>query len=196
MKNQLNFQPNFLNAIFIAVVAVVLTLACSIGGGQQSEANKIVDEANKKLEDTKVLYEKTEGRNTVLFSADIQTLRQFFAYKARMSGEAKSIVADYEKIAETMKDVSKQYDDISRMNLNEKYKDYAKLKSNEFAKRAEAITIRKGNAQAFNDIDDPRAMTAKFKENNAKSDQLFKDAEDIATKAKKIEEENKDVFKS
>ena len=87
------------------------------------------------------------------------------------------------------------YDDISRMKLNEKYKDYAKLKSDEYAKRAEAVNIRKGNAQAFMEIDDPNTMLAKFDENNSKSDRLFKDAEDIGAKAKKIEEENKEIFK-
>ena len=191
MKNQ-----NKINAIFIAVIALAIGLACSgSAGNQQAEANKIVDQANKKLDDAKTLYEKTETRNTALFSQNIQTLQQLFAYKAKMGGEAKSIVGDYEKVVEMLKDVSKQYDDISRMNLNEKYKDYAKLKSDEFAKRAEAVDIRKGNAQAFTEIDDPRTMTAKFDENNAKSDRLFKDAEDMGAKAKKMEDENKDIFK-
>jgi hypothetical protein len=94
-----------------------------------------------------------------------------------------------------MKEISRMYDDISRMKLNEKYKDYAKLKSDEYAKRAEAVNIRKGNAQAFMEIDDPNTMLAKFDENNSKSDRLFKDAEDIGAKAKKIEEENKEIFK-
>ena len=113
-----------------------------------------------------------------------------------MGNEAKSIVADYEKVSDSLKDIAKQYDEISRLNVDEKYKDYAKLKSDEFAKRAEAVGVRKGNAQAFAEIDDPRILTSKFQENNTKSDKLFKDAEDIAAKAKKIEEDNKEIFKS
>jgi hypothetical protein len=45
------------------------------------------------------------------------------------------------------------------------------------------------------EIDDPRTMMTKFDENNSKSDRLFKDAEDMGAKAKKMEEENKDLFK-
>ena len=188
-------QTNQLNALFIVIIAVFIGLACSSSGGSQvEEANKAVDAANKKLDEAKDLYAKTEERNTKLFSTNIQTVRQLQYYKANMGGEAKAIVADYEKVSEMLKDVSKQYDNISRMNVTDKYKDYAKLKSDEFAKRSEAINIRKGNAQAFAEIDDPKTMIAKFDENNAKSDRLFKDAEDMSAKAKKMEED-KDLFK-
>ncbi len=188
---------NKLNAIFIAVIALALGLACSggSGGSQQTEANKLVDQTNAKLEEAKTLMAKTEARNTALFSANIQTVQQLQIYKMRMSDEAKEVVGDYEKVSEMLKDVSRQYDNISRMDLDAKYKDYAKLKSDEFAKRADAVNIRKGNAQAFMEIDDPKTMTAKFDENNSKSDRLFKDAEDMGVKAKKIEEENKDLFR-
>lgn len=187
-------QLNKLNAIFIAIFGIALIVACG-GGMQTEEANKVVDAANKKLDDGKVLYDKTEDRNKKLFSADVRTVRELQYYKEDRKDEAKSIVADYEKTVEIMKDVSRQYDDISRMNLDEKYKEYAKLKSDEYLKRAEAINIRKGNAQAFMEIDDYKTMTTKFEDNNAKSERLFKDADEIASKAKKIEEDNKEIFR-
>lgn len=189
MKNQ-----NKINAIFIIVFALIIGLACS-DGNQIEEANKIVDQANKKLDEAKELFAKTETRNTALFSTTIQTVGQLKTYKSNKNGEAKSIVGDYEKVSEILKDVSRQYDEVSRLNVSDKYKDYARLKSDEFAKRSEAINIRKGNAQAFIEIDDPSVMTAKFDENNAKSDRLFKDAEEMSAKTKKMEEENKDLFR-
>ena len=190
----MNLKNKF-NATLIMIGAFLLVIGCS-SSDQQAEANKIVDTANKKLDDTKELYSKVETRNGELFKANIQTIPQLIAYKSKMSGEAKSIVSDYEKVTENLKDIAKQYDEISRLNVNEKYKEYAKLKSNEFATRADAVGIRKGNAQAFAEIDDPRILIKKFEENNTKSDKLFKDAEDIASKAKKIEEDNKEIFKS
>lgn len=190
MKNQ-----NKLNAIFIIIVAIAVSLGCSGTSSQTEEANKVVDAANKKLDEAKELFAKTEGRSTALFRANVKTIQQLQAYKNNKSGEAKSIVGDYEKVSEMLKDVSKQYDEISRMNVGEKYKGYAKLKSEEFAKRAEAINIRKDNAQAFMEIDDPNTMMTKFDDNNSKSDRLFKDAEEMGAKAKKMEEENKDIFK-
>jgi len=189
MKGQNKF-----NAIFIMIVAAIVGLACS-GAAQTGEANILVDRANKKLDEAKELYAATETRNANLFDANVNTVSQLQDYKATHNDEAQSIVGDYEKVSGMLKDVSRQYDDISRLNLSEKYKDYARLKSDEYAIRAEAVGVRKGNAQAFMEIDDPSAMMTKFDENNSKSDRLFKDAEDIAAKARKMEEENKELFK-
>jgi len=187
---------NKLNTLVILFAAFTFVIGCSCSGGkQQAEANKIVDSGNKKLEETKDAISEVEARDTSLFSANIQTVNQLRGYKVIASTEAKSIVAEYERITDSLKDIAKQYDEISRLNVDEKYKEYAKLKSDEFAKRAEAVGVRKGNAQAFAEIDDPRILLAKFDENNTKSDRLFKDAEDIAGKAKKIEENNKEIFK-
>ncbi len=188
-------KQNKVNTIFIVLIAIAIGLACGGGANQTVEANKIVDQANQKLDEAKDLYEKTEKRNKDLFSVNIQNDRQLQSYKFLKNDEAKSIVAEYERTSGMLKDISRQYDDVSRLNLDEKYKDYAKLKSDEYIKRAEAVNIRKGNAQAFAEIDDPKTMLAKFDENNTKSDKLFKDAEDIGARAKKIEDENKDIFK-
>jgi hypothetical protein len=187
-------RQNKSNAIFIILIAVAIGLACG-SAEQTEEANKMVEQANRKLDESKELYAKTEKRNRELFSAKITDLAQLDNYKRLKGDEAKSIADDYERVARMLKEVARQYDDISRLNLPEKYKDYAKLKSDEYAKRAEAVSARKGNAQAFREIDNPDTMLAKFDENNMKSDRLFKEAEDIAAKAKKVEEEHKEVFK-
>lgn len=185
---------NKLNAILAIVITAFVALACS-GGSEQGEANKIVAEANKKLEEARTLMVKTEARNKTLFSANIQTNGQLQAYKDRMGSEAREIVADYEKVSETLKDISKKYDDVSRMKVSDKYKEYTRIKSEEFAKRADAVAVSKGNAQAFAEIDDAKTMLSKFNENNEKAEKLFKEAEELGSKAKKIEEENKDLFK-
>ena len=187
---------NKLNTVFIILAAAALALACSGGGDQLAEANKRVDEANKKIDEVNELIKKTEAQNQILFGANIQTVAQLNYYKDRMRGTAKDIVDNYEKANGTLKEVSKIFDDASRLNVSDKYKEYVKLKSDEFARRAEAADIRKGNAQAFIEIDSPRTMTQKFEDNNDKFAKKVKEADDIAEKAKKIETENKDIFKT
>ena len=180
--------------LFLVICAVfIIGLACG-GSNQQAEANKLVGDANKKLNEAKELLTKTEGRNKKLFSANIQTSAELAEYKKEKSDEAKLIAGDYEKVAESLKEISKMFDDVSRMNLNEKYKEYAKLRSDEYALRAEAVSVRKGNAQAFIEIDDHQRMTKKFDENNTKSDKLFIQSDEIAAKAKRLEDENRALF--
>ena len=187
-------MKNKLNLLITLALIIGIGLACS-GGNQQAEANKLVDEANKKLEEAKDLLAKTDARATKLFSEPLKTVQQLNDYKAKTKGEAKSIADDYEKVAGILKEVSKKFDDASRLNTTDKYKEYAKVKSDEFAKRAEAMNIHKGNAQAFAEITEPKEMFSKFTENNTKSAALMKEADELGAKAKKMEEDNKDLFK-
>jgi len=187
-------KHNALNAALILLAAFIFVLGCS-GGDQQAEVNKLVDQTNKKLEEAKDLLSKTETRYDTLSKGKVNNVAQLHEYRGKMSGEAKSIIADYDKAIEMIKDVAKQYDEISRMKVVDKYKEYAKLKSDAFAKRAEAIGFRKANVQVFLDMDDLKAMAAKFDENNGKYTKMLQDADDVAAKAKKIEDENKDIFK-
>lgn len=189
MNNQ-----NKLNFIIAIMVTAFIALACS-GGDQQAEANKLVDTANAKLEEARKLMTETEARNNKLFSADVKNATQLKIYKEAKNDEAKSISADYGKVATSLSEISKSYDDASRLNVNEKYKEYAKIKSEEFAKRSSAVDVQKGNAQAFADIDDPKTMFEKFDENNEKSKKLMKEADELAEKAKKIESDNPEIFR-
>lgn len=177
--------------IFIALLIGITT--CS-DVNQLTDANKLINEANTKIIVANDLLTKTNNRKNKLFSANIQNPEELLEYKKIQNSEAKSIFNDYEKICESLKEISKLFDDVSRMNLNPKYKDYAKLKSDEFNKRAEAIVIQKGNALAFIEIDDPQKMTARFDDNNTKSDKILTEAEELEKKARNLEIENKDVF--
>ncbi len=177
--------------IFIALLIGITT--CS-DVNQLTDANKLINEANTKIIVANDLLTKTNNRKNKLFSANIQNPEELLEYKKIQNSEAKSIFNDYEKICESLKEISKLFDDVSRMNLNPKYKDYAKLKSDEFNKRAEAIVIQKGNALAFIEIDDPQKMTARFDDNNSKSDKILTEAEELEKKARNLEIENKDVF--
>lgn len=187
-------MKNKFSLLMVLALTIGIGLACG-GGNQQAEANKIVEEANKKLEEAKELMTKTDARGAKLFSTPIKTVEQLNEYKEKMKGEAKSISEDYEKVSNMLKEISKKFDEASRLNVTEKYKEYAKIKSDEFAKRAEAIGIHKGNTQAFVEITEPKQMFAKFEENNKKSAGFMKEAEELGAKAKKMEEENKDLFK-
>lgn len=179
--------------ILIIFVISALFYGCK-NGDQLAEASKLVSEIHKKIVETEELLTTTEKRNKSLFGANIHTTEELADYKKNKSVEAQSLIEDYEKIYELLKEISKLFDDISRMNLNPKYKEYAKLKSDEYSKRAEAVNIRKGNAQAFLEIDDQQKMTSRFDENTTKSNKIFNEADKIGRNAQILETENRDVF--
>jgi hypothetical protein len=44
-------KQNKVNAVLTVLISVALSLGCSSGANQTAEANKLVEQANKKLED-------------------------------------------------------------------------------------------------------------------------------------------------
>ena len=177
-----------LTAFFIGV-----GLACN-SADQQSEANKLVSEANNLTDKADVLIRKTEARNQKLFDADIQTVEELEAYKIKMKSEAESIIDCYTEASEILKKIAKKFDEAAQMNVREIYKDYAKIKSDEFTRRAAALDIRKGNAQIFIEADLPGRMTDKFDENNSRFEQLMREAEELSSAARNLENENRKFF--
>lgn len=177
------------------MTAFLIGAALNCGGNnQQSEANRLVGEANKLLGEINNLIDKTETRNQRLFDADVQTVEELAAYKIKMKSEAQGIIENYAKASERLAEIAGKFDQAAQLNVREVYKEYAATKSEEFAKRAEAFNVRKGNAQAFIEIDSPKQMTDKFDENNSRFEKLIKEAAELGETAKRIENENRDFF--
>jgi len=178
---------------FILTAAFVgIGLAC--GANQQAEANKLVGEANELIGKTDILINQTETRNQKLFDADVQTAEELAAYKLKMKDEAQRIIENYVKASEMLKEIANNFDRAAQLKVPEIFQEYAATKSEEFAKRAEAFEIRKGNAQVFIEIDSPKLMTDKFDENNSRFEKLIKEADEFGEAAKRIEIENRDFF--
>lgn len=183
-----------LNLLLVLTVLLATALAC--GGDQTDEANKLVNDANKSIEEAKSLMTATESRNDKLFSANIQNVAQFSIYRNKNYEEAKGIIADYGKVAEKLTEASKKFAEAGKLKVPDKFKEYLELKSKEFAKRAEGVGNRKLNAQAFIDSTNPTELPKVFDANNAKTKTIMDEAEDMGKKADKIKEDNKEIFKS
>ncbi|HVE57232.1 MAG TPA: hypothetical protein VNB22_10420 [Pyrinomonadaceae bacterium] len=179
---------------FILIAILVGTALTCGGNNQQSEANRLVGEANRLLGETNKLIERTEARNQRLFDADVQTIEELAAYKIKMKSEAQEIVENYAKASEMLAEIAGKFEKATKLNVREIFKEYAATKSEEFAKRAEAFNVRKGNAQVFIEFDSPQKMTDKFDENNSRFEKLIKEADELGGTAKRIENENRDFF--
>lgn len=176
-------------------IGAALTSSSSCGGNnQQPEANRLGGEATNLLGETNNLIDRAEARNRKLFDADVQTVEELAAYKIKMKSEAQGIIENYAKVSKMLEEIAGKFDQAAQLNVREIYKEYAAAKSEEFAKRAEAFNVRKGNAQAFIEIDSPKQMTDKFDENNSRFEKLIKEADELGEAAKQIENENRDFF--
>ena len=176
-------------ALFLLIAAV---MACKSGGSTTSEtdkANKLVDEGNAAVQDAKKFVADAEAKKTQMMQTDVRRLAQ-----ARVTA-AESIAA-YDRAAEKCKAAAQKYDEASRLQINDKFKQYLILKVKEYNKRGEMIETAKGTPQALIESTNRSSFIIRANSNNSKVDQLYKEAEDIGAQADKLQKDNPDIFKS
>lgn len=176
--------------MFIALALLVTAvLACSSGGNETEKANKLVDEGNAAVQETKKDITEAESLKQKMLNTDVSHL-------ADARATAKDVIAAYEKAEAKCKEAASKYDEASRMKLNDKFKEYLALKVKEYNKRAEMVAMAKGVPQALIDSESREGWVNKANEVNGKVDKLRQEADDIGAQADKIQKDNPDIFKS
>ena len=175
-------------ALFLLIAAV---LACKSGAttSETDKANKLVDEGNAAVQDAKKFVTDAEAKKTQMMQTDVRRLAE-----ARVTA-AESIAA-YDRAAEKCKAAAQKYDEASRLQINDKFKEYLILKVKEYNKRGEMIETAKGTPQALIESTNRSSFIIRANSNNSKVDQLYKEAEDIGSQADKLQKDNPNIFKS
>jgi hypothetical protein len=167
----------------------------NLGGNSLAEANKLVQEANDELKAVDRIAEDNEEKVDALDKED----------KAGNSAEVKRLLDDLMKAiddglkhGETAAD---KLDKASKLNVDDKYKEYLSLKSQSLRKQVEAFKERKEAAKIMRDNYDNTDKTAMqkakddFKKKNGNYKKLLSDAKDLSRKADDIARQNPDKIK-
>ena len=174
-------------ALFLVVVAV---LACNkTATNETDKANKLVDEGNAAVKEAKTFVADAEAKKTKMMQTDVRRLAE-----ARVT--AAEAIAAYDRAAAKCKEAAQKYDEASRLQINDKFKQYLILKVKEYNKRAEMVETAKGTPQALIESTNRSSFVIRANSNNEKVDKLYKDAEDIGAQADKLQKDNPDIFKS
>lgn len=181
---------NQLNAFVALLMLLAIVVACSSGGGNETEkANKLVDEGNAAVQEAKKHITEAEQLKQKMLKTDVAHLDE-----ARST--ARDAIAAYDKAEAKCKEAAAKYDDASRLKLKDKFKEYLALKVKEYNKRAELVQTAKGVPQALIDSESREGWVAKANSVNERVNQLAKEADDLSTQADKIQKDNPDIFKS
>jgi high-affinity K+ transport system ATPase subunit B len=177
-----------LNLLLALALLLAFVLACS--GDETEKANKLVADGNTAITEGNKLATDFGPKLDKLF--DDLSPSNYDADKEKVTPQAKEVVDGLSKAADKYSDASKKFDEASKLKVNDKFKEYLTLKSQEFSKRAEQMNVGKGNAQAILDSNDADSLRAKIKDSKTKSDKLEQESKDLEAKASKIQAENKD----
>ena len=187
------------SAALALVLLASLALACgalkNLGGNSLAEANKLVQDANNELKAIDRIIEDNDEKESALS-------------KAEKSGDAAEVRRVLDDIIKAIDDGLKhgevaadKLDKASKMNVDDKYKEYLSLKSQSLRKQVEAFKELKDAAKIERDnYDNPdKAAEQKakddFRKKNANYKKLLGDAKDLSRKADDIARQNPDKIK-
>lgn len=176
----------------VTIFCVGLLTACNVY--ETEKANKFVDEANKAILEAN---EKLEKGNTKLVEMEnaipkIESEEEL----EKVRGVAKEVIPMLETARDRYKEAGGKFEDASKLKLQDKFKEYLDSKAKEMKKRSEVVDLMLGEPQAFIKSDSKEAYQKLVDELVAKIKTVRAEADDFASKADKIMEANKDIFKS
>jgi peptidoglycan hydrolase CwlO-like protein len=176
--------------LLLALIALcVFALSCAT-----SKANKFIEEGNAAVKEGEQLATEADTKITALAG----NLDKFPENRDELKGTAQEIIDRLDKSIAKLREASSKFDEGSKTNLDAPLKEYLSLKSQEFSKHAEHLDVLKGIPNSVMDasIEDRATLDAKFAQIKERVDGLEKEWTDLSNRADKIQEQNKDKFKS
>jgi uncharacterized protein YxeA len=175
-----------LTAILAALVLLVIGLACS--GDEREKANGLVNEANKFVAEANEQVRQAEAKateydaklNQVDSDQELKELREF----------GKGIMEIYDSMKASFEKAGAKFEEASKLNINEKAKEYLGIKANEMKKRAEYSTEVRKIPQALIESKNRQEYVGDAKKFGANARKLLEEANEIAEKANKLSKEN------
>jgi hypothetical protein len=183
--------PKYFSSHVAFVLLIAAIWACgssSTNTGDLDKANKLVDEGNAAVDQVKKFFTEADEKKEAMMHTDVRRLAE-----ARV--RAAEALAAYDKAAEKCKEAASKYDEASRLQVADKFKEYLILKTKEFNKRAELMQAAKDTPQALIESTNRTSFQNRVNSNQSKIDALYKEAQDLGAQADKIFKENPDIFK-
>lgn len=181
-----------INLLVSFLILVAFALACS-SSDETEKANKSVDEANVAITDAnknaadgmKKIQEMEAMIPNIKNEEDLKSGRDI----------AKESISLYEKARDQYKEASNKFGEAGKFKINDKFKEYLDAKSLEMKKRSELMEAIIEEPKALIDSESRKVYQEKVTKILEKSKALKKEVDELETKANKIHEDNKDIFK-
>jgi len=208
MKNDSEFyKSNKLNLLVAAIVLLAINLGCNFSCGKNDfqeitsdqtaeEGNKLVREGNAVVEKATQSGAKAEALSSELLgSENLKKVENVEKYKEDNKAKFDELIKLCEDSAKDWDAAAAKFEQVSKMNLNEKFKEFNAVLAQGHRKTAEMQKADAGLARAYLAEKDPEKHTSIFIEYNKKYAEMTKELADLKEKSAKIRSDNPDVFK-
>jgi hypothetical protein len=182
---------------FLVLLSLALAAGCKfkLGGDDTADANKLIGEAN-----------------TAIVAADKMSADAYTKFRSYMNDEAMGHFPDnreqlrpaaqesadlFAKSAAAYRDqVVNKFEGASKLNINDKFKEYIVLKVEAFKKLADSKDVAKELALVPLDpsLTTQDALYAKVKEVDARLNAVTNEMQEVNDRANKIQQDNPDII--
>jgi len=182
------------------VLAIMMLLifglkACGLSE-QTDEANKLNDEAGVILEKENDLTDKSNELLDELLGDNLTKAEDYKAYKEKNKSKFDELISLSGQIERLAAESMDKYEQVLKLKLPEKYKEYTSIKIQEFKKRADLHKLIAPFIKEFlqtNDIDKINKLIEDF---NKQSADMLEEADKLSEKAGQFAKDNPNVFKN
>jgi chromosome segregation ATPase len=171
----------------------LLIVACFVAScGEMNRANRLIEDSNNAIKESEKYIADAEAKLKQLDSGQ----DEFPANREQLETTSREAIELLEKAAVKLREAAANYETASKAKIDDKLKEYLSLKSQEFNKHVEHLEAAKDIPKAIIDtsINDAAALNARRAEITNRIEKLKTEWVDLAARAKKIQEENKEKF--
>ena len=184
--------PRLRYRTFFILLALALAAGCKFNfGDDTSDANKLINEANQAIVEADKMSQDAYAKFRSYMNE--QTMRNFPDNRDEIRPTARESADLFAKSAATYRDqVVNKFEGASKMDLNEKFKEYITLKVAAFKKLAESKEIAGELAQVPLDasLTTRDELFAKVQQVDARLNAVVKEMQEINDRANKIQQDN------
>ena len=181
-----------LTAVLATIVLLVIGLACS--GDDREKANGLVSEANKFVAEANDSVKKAEAKGNEYDARLVKITKDSELNELREFG--KEIIKLYDTIKDNFDKAGAKFEEASKLNINDKAKEYLGIKGNEMKKRGEYSAEIKRIPQALIDSKKKEEYVADAQKYGANAKKLLEEANEMAEKANKLANDNPTLITS
>ena len=182
------------NNIWLVLLLVSFGLACNLGG-QTDEANKLVDEANVLIQQSSELETKSSALFTELLGDNLTKAKDLEAYKKVNKSKFDEVINLTEQNIKLTTEATDKFEQASKLEVDDKFKEYLSVKVQGFRKRIEAEKLVAPICKLFLETKDTDTWNKGIADFNTKNAELIKEAEDLSKKADQISKDNPTIIK-
>jgi hypothetical protein len=179
--------------ILLAVIILSVSLMTACNMYEADKANRFVDEANKAITEANDKMQKGLAKLTEMENA-VARIRNESDLEVQRA-VARELIPVFETARDRYKEAGGKFEDAGKLKLQDKFKEYLEYKAKEMKKRSEVAALIIEEPKTLLSSDSKSAYQKTVDELVVKFKSLNTEADDLSSKADKVMEENKEIFK-